>query len=149
MDIKKIQDTLTEFTNNATGIQGVVLVYEDGELITKPPIGDWDESKPNIIAGITHDFSQRICKRLNWNNTKEIYVETEDGYIMLLVCAPSIFLLVKASTNTNRGLLKGEIALILAKLQTYINPNSSINNGETITDNEDNDDDDDQGLFGR
>ncbi|NEQ59225.1 MAG: roadblock/LC7 domain-containing protein [Moorea sp. SIO4A1] len=125
MDLKKIKDTLTEFTKKKDYIQGVVLVNEDGELITKPPIGDWDETTTYIIAGIMGQLIQRICQQLNWNNTKEIYVETEDGYIMLLVCAPSIFLLVKASSNTNRGLLKGEIALILANLQTDINTISS------------------------
>ncbi|NET08535.1 MAG: hypothetical protein F6K16_28325 [Symploca sp. SIO2B6] len=124
MNIEGIRQTLEEFKDNATGIQGVVLVYKDGELITNPPIGNWDQKNVGVIAGVMAQLAQHIDKQLKWKKTEEIYVETEGGYIIRLACPLDTFLLVKASKDTNRGTLKAQISVILEKLQSEIQAKS-------------------------
>ncbi|NEP47996.1 MAG: hypothetical protein F6K65_03880 [Moorea sp. SIO3C2] len=143
MDIEKIKDTLKDFKDNTSGIQGVVIVQENALTITETLIGNWDNNFAQSIAGVMDHLSKRICNKWQWGPAQNICVSSpEDGYITRVPCGSHKFLLVKASSSISQGLLESEIAEIIEDIKTYINAKSSIKNGETRNDNEDKNDDD-------
>ncbi|NEO34253.1 MAG: hypothetical protein F6K36_28395 [Symploca sp. SIO3C6] len=146
MDLERIKETLQEFVDRKNGIQGFALVGKGGVLITKPPIGNWNQNTVGLIAGIMAQLTTHIGERLKWDSAQDIYVESKDGYIMRVACSSHMFLLVKASNMTNQGLLEVAIAPIVEEIQAEINARSSINK-EARNNNGGNDSQQPQGRY--
>jgi predicted regulator of Ras-like GTPase activity (Roadblock/LC7/MglB family) len=111
----KIETILQELAAKPIGIQGVVLLSPQGQLIASP-IG-MDRDSALIVGGTMLYLSKTILDELNWQEITTISVAAQEGHLLLSRCNLEIFLLVKTGKILT-GLLEGEINRTIKKLQT-------------------------------
>lgn len=118
----KINQILQEFAVQPLGIQGVVLVSEEGQPITNS-IGITDDLAL-IMAGTMLQLAQRTREEFQWQEIQQISIRAEEGYLTLVSCEKDIFLLVK-TTKSPSGFLEKDIKLIIKKLQQELQSNQA------------------------
>ncbi|MGK7932128.1 MAG: dynein regulation protein LC7 [Microcystaceae cyanobacterium] len=113
-----LEDVLTEFVKKPIGIQGVVLISSEGQLIL-PPVG-MDEDMAMLTGGRMLYLAQSTQDELNWQNVDNISIRGQEGHLVLSRCDNDTFLLVKTGKALT-GLLEAEINRFIKQLQPMLN----------------------------
>jgi predicted regulator of Ras-like GTPase activity (Roadblock/LC7/MglB family) len=112
-----LQKVLKEFVKKPIGIQGVVLISSEGQLIL-PPVG-MDEEMATLTGGRMLYLAQSTQDELDWQNIENISIRGQGGHLILTRCDVDTFLLVKTGKALT-GLLEAEINRFIKQLQPML-----------------------------
>ena len=112
-----VEAILQELSSKPIGIQGAVLVSSEGQPLTAP-VGI-DENSALVLAGTMLYLAKNTCEECDWSEIETICVRAKNGHVVLSLCTPNVFLLVKAA-RVLTGFLEGEISRTIKKLQAQL-----------------------------
>ncbi|MBW4632721.1 MAG: hypothetical protein KME30_12735 [Iphinoe sp. HA4291-MV1] len=121
MNIDNIKGILKKFASNTMGFQGVALVNSEGKLITT---NGMDENAALSMASTMIYLADRTRKEVGWQAVEQIDLKSPDGYVILTICSPDVFLLVKAS-KVPEGMLLVDINRTVEKLKAALQDEDS------------------------
>jgi predicted regulator of Ras-like GTPase activity (Roadblock/LC7/MglB family) len=121
MNIEKIKGILKGFAQNTIGFQGAALVNSQGHSITNIGL---DENATLSMAGTMLYLAERTQKEFGWQEFEQIDIQGADGYVILAVCNPDVFLLVKTS-KVPKGMLLADLNRTVDKLKLALKDDDS------------------------
>ncbi len=119
---QSVEHLLQELMAKPIGIQGVVLVSPEGQLITAPM--GMDENSALIAAGTMLYLGKNTIDELNLPEIEQISIRAQEGHMILTNLNFGAYLLVKAGKVLS-GLLEGEINRCVKKLQEQLQSSGS------------------------
>ncbi|NER36965.1 MAG: hypothetical protein F6J93_23850 [Oscillatoria sp. SIO1A7] len=120
MDIQELNSILTRFAQRTAGVEGAVLVSDEFELLSEP-VAELDEDLTTALAAWMFESLNKLTSdRPRKLEIEQIWLHTEDGYLVGIRCRGEIFLLVKASKDSKIGWLRKEINRAVETLESAL-----------------------------
>lgn len=116
MDIEKLNGILRKFVANTRGLEDAVLVSEEAELISDP-IQGWDEGSVMGMAVAMFSLTDSTSEHLGWPVLQQMWLQTEESYLIGVCCTSEVYLLVKAINTGRLGELRIAIERTVEQVQ--------------------------------
>ncbi|MEB3311654.1 MAG: roadblock/LC7 domain-containing protein [Snowella sp.] len=120
LDIEQIEQVFQDVIQEGLGIQGAILVSEEGRPLTQA-IGIAEE-QALILAAKMLSLAHNLQSEMKWNGMDAIAIHSSEGHLMLTPCLSNNFIFIQASQILT-GLLEVEIKRIIRKIEAICQNN--------------------------
>lgn len=122
----RLADVLDEFLGDAPEIQAAAVVSVDGLPMASALPPDVEEERLAAMSAALHTLGERAATGLGKGDLEQVFVEAEDGYVVLMAAGEGAVLVSVADREAKAGLVIFEMRKAASRV-------AEIVNGETGT----------------
>ena len=120
IQVSELQSLFSQFINNNSQIQGVILTNSEGLVLISALSSNLEEEKTAAISSGVIDWVEKLFKEINKGELDRIIIEGGKGYCVLVNCQHDVFLLVIAGKVLVKGQLFLEIKSLVKQIQSSL-----------------------------
>ena len=120
IQVSELQSLFSQFINNNSQIQGVILTNSEGLVLISALSSNLEEEKTAAISSGVIDWVEKLFKEINKGELDRIIIEGGKGYCVLVNCQHDVFLLVIAGKVLVKGRLFLEIKSLVKQIQSSL-----------------------------
>lgn len=120
----RLADVLDEFLGDAPEIQAAAVVSVDGLPMASALPPDVEEERLAAMSAALHTLGERAASGLGKGDLEQVFVEAEDGYVVLMAAGEGAVLVTVADRDAKVGLVIFEMRKAAAQVANVMNDGS-------------------------
>ena len=118
--VKKLNEILRRLQGGTPDLEASALVSVDGLMIARALHQDIDEERAAGICAVLLNLGGRTSKELARGKLKQVYVQGEEGYIVMTQATEETVLMVITNNQAKLGLIFLEIRDAISEIKKII-----------------------------
>ena len=129
----RLAEVLDEFLGDAPEIQAAAVVSVDGLPMASALPPDVEEDRLAAMSAALHTLGERAASGLGKGDLAQVFVEAEDGYVVLMAAGEGAVLVTVADREAKAGLVIFEMRKTATRVAEIMNGESGAVNGAVTT----------------